>query len=354
MAIQKTLTTAPKPKPTDESKLGFGKIYSDHMFKWNYSEGNWHDPRIEPFGPMLVSPAMSVLHYGQEIFEGMKAYRRKDGGVNLFRPFNNFERLNRSADRMCIPNFPVETAVEGIAELVKADKDWVPSTKGASLYLRPNIIATDEKLGVTTSQTYLFYIIGSPSGPYYANGLAPTSIYVEDEYVRAVRGGTGAAKTAGNYAGSILAGEKAHKAGYDQVLWLDGVEMRYIEEVGSSNIFFMIDDVLVTPKLNGSILSGITRDSTIQLAKDMGIKVEEKHILLEELIEAQEKGRLQESFATGTAAVISPVGKLGYKDKEYLINGGKMGEVASRMYDTLTGIQYGEIEDPHGWVYQVV
>ncbi len=341
-------TTAPKAKPT--GSLGFGKISTDHMFIMNYTEGKgWHDPRIVPYQNLSLSPASMVFHYGQEMFEGLKAYRGEDGNTYLFRPDMNAKRTNATNERLCIPSLPEEDFVQAVKAIVKMDEDWVPTEKGTSLYVRPFIIATDDFLGVAPSKTYLFIIILSPSGAYYASGLEPVGIWIEDDYVRAVKGGMGFAKTGGNYAASLAAQVKAHDAGYSQVLWLDGVERKYIEEVGAMNIFFKIDGEIVTPMLNGSILPGITRDSVLTLCRDFGYKVSERKVSVEELIEAQKSGKLEEVFGTGTAAVISPVGKLRYKDDVMTIGDGSIGEVSQRLYDTVTGIQLGKLEDKFGW-----
>lgn len=352
--IPVTLTSAPKPKPQDESKLGFGQIFTDHMFIMDYALGRgWFDARVVPYGPFTMDPACTVLHYAQEIFEGMKCYRRKDGGLQLFRPRNNFARMNRSAVRMGMPEIDIEEAMAGLTALLRADADWVPSAPGTSLYIRPTMIATDVMLGVHASHTYRFYIICSPSGAYYAKGLAPVGIYVEPELVRAVRGGVGFTKTGGNYAASILAGAIAEEKGYEQVLWLDGKENRYIEEVGSMNMFFKFKDALITPPLLGSILGGITRDSIIKLARSMGVNVEERRLTVQDVFDASESGELEEAFGSGTAAVVSPVGRLCWKDREIEISGGKIGALTQKLYDTLTGIQYGEREDPFGWVVRL-
>ena len=348
--IQKT--EHPKAKP--EGPLGFGKIFTDHMFIMNYTEGKgWHDARIVPYGDLAFSPASMVFHYGQEMFEGLKAYRGEDGKTYLFRPDMNAKRTNATNDRLCIPQLPEEDFVQAVKAIVKMDEDWVPTEKGTSLYVRPFIIATDPFLGVSPSKTYLFIIILSPSGAYYASGLEPVGIWIEDDYVRAVRGGMGFAKTGGNYAASLAAQVKAHDAGYSQVLWLDGVERKYIEEVGAMNIFFKIDGEIVTPMLNGSILPGITRNSVLHLCKHWGYKVSERKISVDELLEAQKSGKLEEVFGTGTAAVISPVGKLRYKDDVMTIGDGKIGPVSQRLYDTVTGIQLGKLPDEFGWRQEV-
>ncbi|MBQ2743076.1 MAG: branched-chain amino acid aminotransferase [Oscillospiraceae bacterium] len=345
-----TKTTNPKARPQDESKLAFGKVFTDHMFIMNYTEGKgWHDGRIEPYRKLELDPSAMVFHYGQEMFEGLKAYKGKDGKTRLFRPEMNAKRTNDTNKRLCIPELPVELFVEACKAVVKVDEDWIPTAPGTSLYIRPFIIATDEFLGVAPSSTYLFIIILSPSGAYYASGLAPVGIWIEDDYVRAVKGGMGFAKTGGNYAASLAAQVKAHDEGYSQVLWLDGVERKYIEEVGAMNIFFKIDGKIVTPMLNGSILPGITRNSVIEVCKSWGYEVEERRISVEELLDAQKSGKLEECFGTGTAAVISPVGKLRYKDDVMLINNNTIGEVSQKLYDTITGIQWGECEDKFNW-----
>ncbi len=354
MDIKITRTTSPKEKPAKGQALGFGKIFTDHMFLMNYTEGQgWHDARIEPFHDFSLSPACVTFHYGQEMFEGMKAYRGVDGKVRLFRPDMNAKRTNASNERLCIPTLPEDTFVEAVKQIVKVDEDWIPTEPDTSLYIRPFIIGTDAFLGVAPSKTYLFCIILSPSGAYYANGLAPVGIWIEDDYVRAVRGGMGFAKTGGNYACSLAAQVKAHDDGYSQVLWLDGVERKYIEEVGAMNIFFKIDGKVVTPMLNGSILPGITRDSVLAVCRSWGIPTEERKISVDELIEAQKNGKLEEVFGTGTAAVISPVGKLRYKDDVMTIGDGSIGELSQKLYDTVTGIQWGKTEDSFGWTVEI-
>ncbi|MDD6883675.1 MAG: branched-chain amino acid aminotransferase [Eubacteriales bacterium] len=343
-----------KQKPTDESKLGFGQIFTDYMFTMRYDEEHgWHNPTIEPYHPLSMDPSTMVLHYGQSIFEGTKCYRRKDGGLQLFRPWDNFARMNRSAERLSIPKFDEELALQGLIQLIEVERDWVPHSHGASLYIRPTIIATDPRLGVHPSHTYLFFIILSPSGAYYKEGLAPVGIYVEDKYVRAVRGGIGFAKTAGNYAASLKASEIAEEKGYAQVLWLDGVDQKYVEEVGSMNMMFVVDGKLITPMLNGSILAGITRDSILKLAKSMGIETEERRISIQEIINAAHAGKLDEAFGTGTAAVVSPVGELCVDGEKIVVSNGKIGKLTQKLYDTLTGIQYGDLPDTMGWVRKV-
>ena len=347
--ISITRTTTPKEKP-DFSNLGFGKVFSDHMFVMNYTEGKgWYDPRIVPYGKISLDPSAMIFHYGQEMFEGMKAYYGVDGKIRLFRPDMNAKRANASNERLCIPQIPEEDFVQAVSELVKVDADWIPRNEGTSLYIRPFVIATDEFLGVAPSKNYLFIIILSPSGAYYASGLNPVGIWIEDDYVRAVKGGIGYAKTGGNYAASLAAQEKAHADGYSQVLWLDGVERKYIEEVGAMNIFFKINGVVTTPMLNGSILPGITRNSVLAICRHWGLPVEERRISVDELLEAQANGTLEEVWGTGTAAVISPVGKLRYKDTVMTIGDGGIGELSQKLYDNVTGIQWGKVEDELDW-----
>ncbi len=354
MDIRVELTKTPKAKPTDESNLGFGHVFTDHMFIMNYDKGQgWHDARIVPYAPLELSPAAMCLHYAQEVFEGLKAYRTADGSVQLFRPEENFKRLNVSNERLVIPQIDVDFCIEALDKLVSIEKDWVPHTDGASLYIRPFIIACDPFLGVRPADSYMFIIILSPSGAYYSTGLNPVSIYVESNYVRAVKGGMGFTKTGGNYAASLIGQDEAHKQNYSQVLWLDGIEKKYIEEVGAMNIFFVIDGEVVTPALQGSILSGITRKSSIELCRSWGLKVSEKRITIQEVADAYDAGKLQEVFGTGTAAVISPVGTLKWGDKVMTINNNKIGEISQKLYDTMTGIQYGKIEDKFNWVYKL-
>ena len=347
-------TTAPKAKPAKGEKLGFGHIFTDHMFVMNYTEGKgWHDARIVPYQNISLAPSAMVFHYGQEMFEGLKAYMGEDGKAYLFRPDMNAKRANQSNDRLCIPHIPEEDFVEAVRAVVEVDKDWIPTDPGTSLYIRPFVIATDEFLGVAPSKTYLFMVILSPSGAYYASGLAPVGIWIEDEYVRAVKGGMGFAKTGGNYAASLIAQVKAHDDGYSQVLWLDGVERKYIEEVGAMNIFFKIGGTIVTPMLNGSILPGVTRNSVLTLCRAWGYPVEERRISVEELVAAAKDGTLEEVFGTGTAAVVSPVGKLRYMDDVMQIGEGNIGELTQKLYDEITGIQWGKRPDPFSWRVEV-
>ncbi|MBE6677493.1 MAG: branched-chain amino acid aminotransferase [Ruminococcaceae bacterium] len=353
MNITITRTTTPKVKP-DQNKLGFGKHFTDHMFLMDYNkEQGWHDPRIVPFADISLSPACAVFHYAQEMFEGMKAYKSPDGRNLLFRPMKNIERMNNTNERLCIPQVDPEFTLKAIKELIKVDEDWIPVDDGKSLYIRPFIIATDPFLGVHPSASYLFCIILSPVGAYYAEGINPVKIYVEDEYVRAVKGGTGFAKTGGNYAASLRAQEKAEKLGYTQVLWLDGIHHEYIDEVGAMNVFFLIDGELITPQLEGNILPGVTRDSVINLARSMGVKVSERRLSIKEVVAAAEAGKLEEAFGSGTAAVISPMGELNVEGKKIIINEGKIGALSQKLYDTLTGIQWGKIKDEFGWSVEI-
>ena len=347
-------TPCPKEKP-DSATLGFGKKFSDHRFIMEYKEGeDWKNPRIVPFGNISLNPASTVFHYGAEIFEGMKAYRTPEGKIQMFRPYENAKRMNNSAERICLPEIPEEDFVQALEALVKIDADWVPHEPETSLYLRPFTIANDPFLGVHPATEAIFMIIASPVGSYYAEGLNPVSIMIETEDVRAVRGGTGYAKCGGNYGASLRAGKRAEEKGYSQVLWLDGVERKYIEEVGAMNVMFMVGDEIITPALTGSILPGITRKSCIELLRSRGYKVTERQFSLEELKEACANGTLKEAWGCGTAAVVSPIGKLVIGDESYIINNNEIGAVTQELYDTLTGIQWGKIEDTFGWVYPVV
>lgn len=347
-------TTNPKPIPDKDNPLVFGTIFTDHMFEMDYTEGKgWHDPRIVPYHNLELEPSAMVFHYGQEMFEGLKAYKTEDGRILLFRPDKNIERANHSNRRLMIPEIPEDIFMEAIKQVVKIDEAWIPTKEGTSLYIRPFVIATDPFLGVRPSYTYKFMIILSPVGAYYPEGLDPVKIWIEDEYVRAVRGGIGEAKTGGNYVASMASQMKAHEDGYSQVLWLDGVERKYIEEVGAMNIFFKIDGIVVTPMLNGSILSGVTRRTCIELCKSWGIPVEERKVSVDELEEAARTGTLEEVWGSGTAAVISPVGHLRYENDVFQIGDGGIGELSQRLYDTVTGIQLGKIEDKFGWTVEV-
>jgi branched-chain amino acid aminotransferase len=351
LSITKAKTLKAKPKDSD---LTFGTTFTDHMFNMDYDQKNkWHNPRIEPYGPFQMEPSTMVLHYGQAVFEGLKAYRTKAGGIQLFRPKDNFKRMNRSSRILCIPEIDEAFILDCLKQLLRLEKDWVPHAPETSLYIRPAIISTDPYLGVRSSHTYRFFIILSPVGVYYSEGFNPVKILVSENHVRAVRGGMGEAKTPGNYAASLYAGEEAHKKGYTQVLWLDGVEQKYVEEVGSMNIFFVIDNEIITPELNGSILPGITRDSVIKLSKHWNMKIAESKISIDEVFKAYEAGKLNEVFGSGTAAVISPVGELKYKDKTITIGDGNVGPIAHKFFTTLTDIQYGKAEDPLRWIEPV-
>jgi len=354
MEIKVNLATHLKEKPTDESKLGFGRIFTDHMLLMDYdTDRGWHNARIEQYGALKLDPAAVCLHYGQEIFEGLKAYYGKDRGIYLFRPSDNFKRLNGSARRVCMPELDTELAMEALKKLILIDREWIPKTRGTSLYIRPTMIATEPFLGVRPASRYLFYIIIGPVGSYYPGGLNPVKIYVEDRYVRAVAGGTGEAKTGGNYAASLLAAAEAEKRGFTQVLWLDGCEKKWVEEVGAMNMFFVIDDEIITAPLTGSILAGITRDSVIKMVGDWGLKIKEKLVSINDVLAAASSGKLKEAFGTGTAAVISPVGQITYKDKDYIIANGKMGELSQKLYDEIIAIQYAEKPDPYGWTEKI-
>jgi branched-chain amino acid aminotransferase len=347
--IKITKNTNPKSKP-DPSTLGFGDVFTDHMFLLDYDEGvGWHDARIVPYAPIALDPAASVLHYAQEMFEGLKTYKAQGGGVKLFRPDMNAKRTSRTNERLCIPPIDEEFYVDAIKALIDVDRDWVPDYPGTSLYIRPFIIATEPFLGVRPSNSYKFIIILSPVGPYYKTGLAPTRIFVEDEYTRAAVGGMGSAKVGGNYAASLKAQMKAHALGYSQVLWLDGNERKYIEEIGTSNAFFAMRGEVWTAPLSGTILPGITRDSVIALLKDWGVSVREERFTISEVYGAYDAGELSEVFASGTAAVISPVGELRWKDRSIEIADGKIGSLSQRLYDEITGIQSGRLPDAHGW-----
>lgn len=353
MNISITKTSTPKVKP-EASTLGFGKFFTDHMFMMDFSrEEGWHDARIIPFANISLHPASTVLHYGSEIFEGLKAYRRNDGKVQMFRPMENIRRMNNSADRLCLPQIPEDLALEVLTKFVEMEQDWTPSAPGTSLYLRPFMFGNDETLGVHAVHNATFVIIASPVGSYYKEGINPVKIMIEDEDVRAVRGGTGYAKCGGNYAASNRAGERAEQKGYSQVLWLDGVERKYIEEVGAMNVMFKIGGEVITPMLSGSILPGITRKSCIEVLKKAGYKVSERLLSIDELAAAMENGTLEEAWGCGTAAVVSPIGELCYKDNKYTVNNGEIGEVTQMLYDTLTGIQWGKIEDTYNWTYEI-
>lgn len=338
---------------TDFNDLGFGKFFSDHMFCMEYAGGKWQDPQIVPYEPIGFYPALTTLHYGQCVFEGMKAFHNKDGNVNIFRPDRHHARLNTSSRRLCIPESDYDIFISAIENLVHIDREWIPTKRGCSLYIRPFIFATDNYLGVKVSNDYLYLIITSPVAAYYKEGLNPVRLKTSTEFIRAAKGGLGEAKTPANYAAALLAANKAKQEGFSEVLWLDAVEHKFIEEVGAMNIFFLFEDELVTAPLGGTILPGVTRASVIELSKEWDVNVQERMFSIDEVIEASEKGTLKEVFGTGTAAVISPVGEIQHYGHKLIINDGKIGEFSQKLYDEITGIQYGEKEDKHGWIHTI-
>jgi branched-chain amino acid aminotransferase len=347
--VTKSTTVGQKPRPQD-SELGFGKYTTDHMFLLDYTEGKgWHDGRIEPYGDLRLDPAAMVLHYNQEVFEGLKAYHLEDGGIGLFRPEKNIERMNSSARRMVMPEIDPDLFLQAMKELILLDRQWLPRSEGTSLYIRPTMIASEAALGVRPAKQYLFFIILGPVGAYYPEGFSPTKIYVSDKYIRAAQGGVGQTKTSGNYGATLYVSREASQKGYTQVLWLDAIERKYVEEVGTSNIFFLIHDELVTPPLGGTILPGVTRDSVLQLASYWGMNAVERPISIQEVVEGCKSGSIKEMFATGTAAVISPVGLISYKGEDFQVADGQTGELSKKLYDEITDIQYGRRKDPFGW-----
>ncbi|MDI3307940.1 MAG: branched-chain amino acid aminotransferase [Acetobacteraceae bacterium] len=347
--ISITLTRTPRPRPEDAS-LSFGKVFTDHMFLMNYTEGKgWHDPRVVPYAPLSLDPATSVLHYGQAVFDGLKAFRGADGTIRLFRAQRHAERLNKSCAALCIPPLDAELVRRSFETIVGVDHEWVPSTQGTSLYIRPTVIATDVMLGVHPAHSYIYFVICSPVGAYYKEGVKPVRILATDTHVRAVQGGLGEAKTAANYAASLSAQQEAEQQGYTQVLWLDGVERRWIDEVGTMNIMMLIGDEVVTPPLAGTILDGVTRNSILTLLRDWGMRVSERPISIQEVMQAGRDGTLREMWGTGTAAVVSPVGELGYKGERISIGNGQTGALTQKLYDAIVAIQYGRAPDPHGW-----
>jgi branched-chain amino acid aminotransferase len=351
--IRITRATVKKQKPKD-SELTFGTVFTDHMFVMDFQEEKgWYDPRVEPYGPLSMDPAAAVLHYAQAVFDGLKAFRGRDGRVRLFRPQKHVDRLIQSSQRLCIPPLDPELALKSLVTLVGIEKDWVPSTVGTSLYVRPTIVASEAFLGVRPAKSYIYYVILSPVGAYYPEGINPVKILVVDKYVRAVEGGVGGAKTGVNYAASLYAAEEAKHAGFTQVLWLDGRERKYIDEVGTMNIMLKLGDEIVTPPLSGTILAGVTRDSALTLMREWGLRVSERPITIDEVAAAARKGTLEEVWGTGTAAVISPVGELAYKGERLVINGGRIGKLTQKLYDAIVGIQYGTAPDPHGWTVPV-
>jgi branched-chain amino acid aminotransferase len=352
MELQILPLAQPKPPIADESQLAFGKQFTDRMFLMEYTAGRgWHSARIQPYGPFSLDPAAAVLHYAQEIFEGLKAFRRADGKVALFRPADNVRRFNRSAERMCMPTVDAEFFLAAIKKLVQLEAAWVPRSEGTSLYIRPTMIAVDPYLGVKPADNYYCYVILSPVGAYYKGGFSPVKIWISDEYVRSAPGGTGEAKTGGNYAASLRASKEAAEHGFDQVLWLDAVHRKYVEEVGSMNICFLYDGKVVTSPLKGTILDGITRRSILTLVREMGYEIEERSLSIDEILDGVASGRLTEAFGTGTAAVVSPVGQFTYRDRTVTLGDGQTtGPLTRKLFETLTGIQYGKLPDPHGWV----
>ncbi|MBI3827642.1 MAG: branched-chain amino acid aminotransferase [Candidatus Rokubacteria bacterium] len=351
--IRITRATTRKPRPKD-SELGFGTVFTDHMFIADFEEEKgWYDPRVEPYGPLSLDPATAVLHYSQAIFEGLKAFTGRDGKIRLFRPHKHAERLNHSARQLCIPPMDPELVLKSLTTLVDVDREWVPKSVGHALYIRPTIIASEPFLGVRPAKQYLYFVILSPVGAYYPEGMNPVKILVVDKYVRAVEGGLGAAKTGANYAASLHAAEDAKHAGFTQVLFLDGVHRKYIEEVGTMNIMIRLGDEIVTPPLGGTILAGVTRDSALTLMRDWDLTVHERPISIDEVVAAAHQGTLREVWGTGTAAVISPVGELAYKGERIPINNGRIGELTQRLYDAIVGIQYATAPDTHGWTVEV-
>ena len=352
-AIRINLATTRKPKPKDQD-LTFGTVFTDHMFLSDFQEEKgWYDPRVEPYGPLVLDPASAVLHYAQAVFDGLKAFRGRDGKIRLFRPDKHVERLNLTAERMCIPALDPEMVLKSWTTVVDIDRDWVPSSVGTSLYIRPTIIANEAFLGVRPAKSYIYFVILSPVGAYYPEGMAPVKIRVEEHYVRAVDGGLGGAKTGANYAASLMAAEEAKHEGYTQVLWLDGVHRKYIDEVGTMNIMVKIAGEVITPPLGGTILPGVTRDSVLTLLKDWGVKASERQISIDDVVAAYKAGTLEEVFGTGTAAVISPVGELAYKGQRMVIKGGTIGPLTQKLYDAIVGIQYAKLPDPHNWTVEV-
>jgi len=343
---------AKKEKPED-SKLSFGKMFTDHMFFMHYREGKWQDPRIIPYQPFEMDPACSVLHYSQEIFEGMKAFQHPDGSIHMFRPYENAERMNLSADRMCMPKINKDLFVKAISELIRVDKEWAPNSPGTSLYIRPTMIASETFIGLRPSNEFYFYVILAPVGPFFKDGFSPTQAFVAAENVRATPGGTGEAKTGGNYAATLYESKKARDLGYPMVIWLDSIERSYVEEGRGMNIMFVIDGEIYTPPLGGTILRGITRKSIMELATNLGIKVHEERLDINTIIEKISDGSCSEAFFVGTAASITPIGKIYFKDKEYEVNSNEVGDIAQQLYDELVGIQTGKIKDEFSWTYKV-
>jgi len=342
-----------KISEVDFDHLSFGEEFSDHMFRMDYAHGKWQEPEIVPFGPIEVLPSLSTLHYGQTVFEGLKAFRARDGRINIFRPDKHADRMMHSCDRVCIPRVDHETFVGAVEALVDLDRQWVPSARGTSLYIRPLIFATESYIGVRVSESYSFLIMTSPVAAYFKEGLNPVKLMTSGEFVRACPGGLGEAKTAANYAASLLPAYEAKKRGFAQVIWLDALEGKYIDEVGTMNICFVKDGTIITPPLEGTILPGVTRDSVLQLARHWGMPVEERRITIDEVMASIKDGSMTEVFGTGTAAVISPVGEIYHKGETAVVNEGRIGPVSQKLYDAITAIQYGEAPDPFGWVRSI-
>lgn len=353
MSITVRKTRSSRIKNVDFNNLVFGQVFTDHMIRMNYSNGKWNKPRIVPYGPLRIYPALSTIHYGQSVFEGLKAFNAIDGSIHIFRLDDHIKRFNRSCHRLCIPEVDAEVFKESLIHLLKMEREWIPRQRGCSLYIRPFAFATDISLGVHVAHNYEFMIILSPVGAYYKEGFNPVKLITAIDHARSVPGGTGDVKTAGNYAASLYAAHQAQQKGFTQVLWLDAVHRSYVEEVGTMNVFFVINNEMVTPHLSGTILAGITRDSVIRLAKDWNIPVHERRISMDEIIEAAEKGTLNEAFGTGTAAVISPIGAIQHMEKTIVINNGEAGNLSRKLFDTITGIQYGEKQDKFGWIYRI-
>lgn len=353
MTIKTTLVKKSRVSEADFDNLQFGTLFSDHMVAMQYKNGKWDQPEIKPYGPISFHPSMHVLHYGQAVFEGMKAYYVDENTIHLFRLDDHHERFNNSCRRLCIPELSKEAFIGTLEELIKMDFRWVPKKPGQSLYVRPFAFASQEYIAARAADEYQYFVITSPVAAYYKEGFNPVSLTTSEKFVRAVKGGTGEAKAAGNYGGSFYPAQKAQQEGYTQILWLDANEKKYVEEVGTMNIFFLMDDKLVTPKLGGTVLPGITRRSVISLAKKWGVEVEERRISIDEVYETHADGSLNEVFGSGTAAVISPVGLIHHQGNTIELDREKIGPFAKKMYDTITGIQYGKQEDPFGWVHPV-
>ena len=353
MKIEIIKTQKSRLNEIDFNNLQFGNVFSDHMITMDYNDGRWKKPIIKPYGPFEIYPSNCYLHYGQAVFEGIKAFKTADGRINIFRADAHYQRLNNSCERLCIPKITYDYFINSLVELLKIDSAWIPNAKGCSLYIRPVIFATDNFLGVKISDTYSYFLITCPVGAYFKGGLTPTRLVTSGDYVRTIKGHVGEAKTPGNYAATLLPQKEAKENGFDQVLWLDGIEKKYIDEAGVANIFFLIGDELITPPLDGSILGGVTRNSVITLAKNTGTTVIERKISISEVFESAKQNTLKEVFATGTAAVISPVGEIQHKGNSIIINQNKIGHLSQKLYDEVMAIQYGEKEDKFGWCHSI-